>query len=85
MPITVLSWQNNEAEANDVNYRLKQDRTTNWWWAWAELPSTAQPMRLKGEDNRGTREDAMRIAQEDAEKRGEIDNAREPQIKRVRA
>lgn len=85
MAIVVLTWRNNEAEANDVNYKLRQDDDTGWWWAHAHLSSVIQPIRLKGANNRGTREDAMRIAQEDAEKRGETDNAREPQIKRVRA
>lgn len=85
MGITILTWRNNEAVANDVTYKLRQDDDTGWWWSFAHIPSIVQPMRLTSNQNHGMRQDAMRIAQEDAERRGEVDKAREPQIRRIRA
>lgn len=85
MAHTILVWENDAAEANDVKYKLKKDEQTGWWQAWAFLPSLSQPVRVSGYNNHGSKADAMRLAQEDSEKRGEILTAREPQIKRVRA
>jgi hypothetical protein len=86
MPILVLTWTNNEAAANDVTYVIRRDKESGWWWCWAKIPTRSEPMRLNRPAGfHGLEHEARELAQEDAEKRGEVDRAREPQIRRIRA
>lgn len=85
MPIIILSWVGDDAEANDVSYKLRKDPQTDWWWCHVSVPSHPAPQRLTGPDYHGQRQEAQELAQIDAGKRTEIDTAREPQVRRVRA